>query len=186
MSEFQIQYLQFLWPPRDEPLLHLDVKSFGSLSQISVDLCSLLYGGLIEILDRGNHANPIEELMVKYQVNFEYLKNRLLSSTNFLNLSAVTSNSESSWFGFSLVLKESSGVKPNDLVNFVNQNEIGLRLLFAGNLTKQPSISERNYPVSGELTNTYVTIHQTFSLGTLPELGSVQTDYTPEKLEEFF
>jgi len=84
------------------------------------------------------------------------------------------------------VLKESSGVKRTDLTNFLEQNKIGTRLPFAGNLTKQPYMAGRNFRVSGELTNTDVVMNQTFWLGTFPALGEEQLDYIVEKLEEFF
>ena len=84
------------------------------------------------------------------------------------------------------MLKESSGIKRNDLINYLDQNKIGTRLLFAGNLTKQPYMAGRNYRVSGELINTDIVMNQTFWLGTFPGLGVEQLDYIAEKLEEFF
>ncbi len=128
----------------------------------------------------------VEEFIAKRRSNFSYLKNRLASVEQFLHLPETTPNSEPSWFGFPLVLKESSGVKRTDLINFLEQNKIGTRLLFAGNLTKQPYMAGRNFRVSGELTNTDVVMNQTFWLGTFPGLGEPQLDYIADKLEEFF
>ena len=128
----------------------------------------------------------VEEFIAKRRANFSYLKNRLASVEQFLHLPETTPNSEPSWFGFPLVLKESSGVKRTDLINFLEQNKIGTRLLFAGNLTKQPYMAGRNFRVSGELTNTDVVMNQTFWLGTFPGLGEPQLDYIADKLEEFF
>ena len=130
--------------------------------------------------------NRLEEFIAKRRANFSYLKNRLASVEEFLHLPETTPNSEPSWFGFPLVLKESSGVKRTDLINFLEQNKIGTRLLFAGNLTKQPYMAGRNFRVSGELTNTDIVMNQTFWLGTFPGLGQPQLDYIVEKLEEFF
>ena len=84
------------------------------------------------------------------------------------------------------MLKESSGIKRTDLINYLDQNKIGTRLLFAGDLTKQPYMAGRNYRVSGELTNTDTVMNQTFWLGTFPGLGDVQLDYIADKLKEFF
>jgi CDP-6-deoxy-D-xylo-4-hexulose-3-dehydrase len=84
------------------------------------------------------------------------------------------------------VLKESSGVKRSDLINYLDQHKIGTRLLFAGNLTKQPYMLGRRFRVSGALTQTDVVMNQTFWLGTFPALGQPQLDYIAEKLEEFF
>jgi CDP-6-deoxy-D-xylo-4-hexulose-3-dehydrase len=128
----------------------------------------------------------VEEFIAKRRANFAYLKNRLASVADFLHLPEATPNSEPSWFGFPLIVRDSAGVRRADLINFLEENKIGTRLLFAGNLTKQPYMAGRNYRVSGELTNTDVVMNQTFWLGTFPALGQEQLDYIAGKLEEFF
>ena len=128
----------------------------------------------------------LEEFIAQRRANFAYLKTRLASVEQFLHLPEATANSQPSWFGFPLVLKESAGVKRTDLINFLDENKIGTRLLFAGNLTKQPYMEGRKFRVSGELTNTDVVMSQTFWVGTFPALGQEQLDYIAEKLEEFF
>ena len=128
----------------------------------------------------------VEEFIAKRRANFTYLKNRLASVADFLHLPEASPNSQPSWFGFPLVVKSSAGVKRADLINFLEENKIGTRLLFAGNLTKQPYMAGRNYRVSGELTNTDVVMNQTFWLGTFPGLAQEQLDYIAEKLETFF
>jgi CDP-6-deoxy-D-xylo-4-hexulose-3-dehydrase len=128
----------------------------------------------------------VEEFIAKRRTNFAYLKSRLASLEDFLHLPEATPNSEPSWFGFPLVLRDSAGVKRTDLINFLEQNKIGTRLLFAGNLTKQPYMTGRNFRVSGDLTNTDIVMNQTFWLGTFPGLDEPQLDYITEKLEEFF
>ena len=128
----------------------------------------------------------VEEFIAKRRANFAYLKAKLASVEQFLHLPEATPNSEPSWFGFPLIVKETAGVKRADLINFLEENKIGTRLLFAGNLTKQPYMAGRNYRISGELTNTDVVMNQTFWLGTFPALGQEQLDYIAGKLEEFF
>ena len=128
----------------------------------------------------------LEDFIAKRRANFTYLRNRLQNCTEFLHLPVTTEHAEPSWFGFPLVLKESSGVKRTDLINYLDQNKIGTRLLFAGNLTKQPYMAGRNFRVSGELTNTDIVMKQTFWLGTFPGLEEEHLDYIAEKLEEFF
>jgi len=103
-----------------------------------------------------------------------------------LHLPEVTPHAEPSWFGFPLVVKESSGVKRADLINFLDHSKIGTRLLFAGNLTKQPYMAGRNFRVSGSLANTDVVMNQTFWLGVYPGLDEEHLEYIGEKLEEFF
>jgi CDP-6-deoxy-D-xylo-4-hexulose-3-dehydrase len=128
----------------------------------------------------------LDEFISKRRANFGYLKERLSSLVEYLHLPVATPNSEPSWFGFPLVLKKSSGVLRSDLINFLDENKIGTRLLFAGNLTKQPYMAKRDYRISGTLTNTDIVMSQTFWVGTFPGLGQEELDYIADKLEEFF
>jgi len=128
----------------------------------------------------------LDDFIAARKANFAYLKERLQGVADFLHLPEATPKSEPSWFGFPLVLKETAAVKRADLINFLDQNKIATRLLFAGNLTRQPYMIGRNYRVSGELSNTDVVMNQTFWLGVWPGLGREQLDYVAEKLEEFF
>ncbi|MCV2354521.1 lipopolysaccharide biosynthesis protein RfbH [Paucibacter sp. B2R-40] len=128
----------------------------------------------------------LDEFIAKRRANFDYLRARLKSCEEFLHLPEATPDTNPSWFGFPLIVRESSGIKRADLINFLDQNKIATRLLFAGNLTKQPYMIGRNFRVSGELTNTDVVMNQTFWLGTFPALGEPQLDYITDKLEEFF
>jgi CDP-6-deoxy-D-xylo-4-hexulose-3-dehydrase len=73
-----------------------------------------------------------------------------------------------------------------DLTKYLDQNKIGTRLLFAGNLIRQPYFEGVKYRVEGELTNTDITMNQTLWLGIYPGLGKEHLDYIAEKLEEFF
>jgi CDP-6-deoxy-D-xylo-4-hexulose-3-dehydrase len=128
----------------------------------------------------------LEDFIAARKANFKYLKERLQSCAQFLHLPEATPNSEPSWFGFPVVLKDDAGVTRPDLINFLDQNKIATRLLFAGNLTRQPYMIGRNFRVSGKLTNTDTVMNQTFWLGVWPGLTTQQLDYVVEKLEEFF
>jgi CDP-6-deoxy-D-xylo-4-hexulose-3-dehydrase len=128
----------------------------------------------------------LEEFIAKRRANFAYLKMRLVSCSEFLQLPETTPHSEPSWFGFPLIVKASSGIKRADLINHLESNKIATRLLFAGNLAKQPYMAGRNFRVSGDLNNTDIVMNQTFWLGTFPALGPEQLDYMVSKLEEFF
>ncbi|MDE1947976.1 MAG: lipopolysaccharide biosynthesis protein RfbH [Burkholderiales bacterium] len=128
----------------------------------------------------------LEEFIARRRANFDYLKHRLQSCSEFMHLPNATPNSEPSWFGFPLVVKKESGVERNDLIHFLEENKIGTRLLFAGNLTKQPYMAGRRFRVSGELVNTDIVMNQTFWLGTFPGLERHHLDYVADKLEEFF
>ena len=118
--------------------------------------------------------------------NFEFLRARLASLSDFIDVALPTPGSEPSWFGFPITLKDESGISRVDLLRYLDQFKIGTRLLFAGNLTKQPYFEEQNYRVVGELTNTDRTMEQTFWLGVQPSLGEIQYEFIASKLEEFF
>ena len=118
--------------------------------------------------------------------NFAYLKERLQSCEEFLILPEATPNSEPSWFGFPLTLKPAANVNRVDLLTYLDQNKIGTRLLFAGNLTRQPYMIGRNYRVSGELINTDRVMNDTFWVGVYPGLSREMLDFVVEKIEAFF
>ena len=120
------------------------------------------------------------------KANYAYLHTRLKSCEEFLILPQATAKSDPSWFGFPLTLRPESGVQRVDLLNNLDQNRIGTRLLFAGNLTRQPYMQGRNYRVHGELTQTDRVMHQTFWLGVYPGLGEAQLDFVASRVEEFF
>ncbi|MFZ7337170.1 lipopolysaccharide biosynthesis protein RfbH [Comamonas jiangduensis] len=126
------------------------------------------------------------EFIAARKRNFLRLKERLASLSEFLEFTEPTPNSDPSWFGFPVTLKESSGVQRVDLLQYLDQYKIGTRLLFAGNLIRQPYFYNVEYRVVGELTNTDRTMNQTFWLGVQPSLGQEHFDFVGEKLEEFF
>ena len=128
----------------------------------------------------------LESFISKRRENFQYLNNRLASLSDFIEIATPTKNSNPSWFGFPITIKESSGVKRIDLVKYLDQYNIGTRLLFAGNLTNQPYFEGVEYKVSGSLKNTDRTMNQTFWVGVQPSLGQEHYNFIAEKLEEFF
>lgn len=130
--------------------------------------------------------NKIEDFIKKRRQNFEYLHERFKSLEDFFHLPESTKLSNPSWFGFPLVLKDTSGVDRLTLLRFLNENKIGTRLLFAGNLTKQPYFKNFNYRVSGSLVNTDIIMNNTFWIGVQPSLNKEMLSYVYQKFEEFF
>lgn len=122
----------------------------------------------------------------KRNANFVYLKKRLASLARFIDLPQATPNTEPSWFGFPFTLKQDSGFKRVDLTKHLDQCKIGTRLLFAGNLTRQPYFEGVNYRIVGDLTNTDIVMNQTLWVGIYPGLDEEHLDYIAESLEAFF
>ena len=121
----------------------------------------------------------------KRKDNFEFLKGCLADCEQFLVLPQATTNSDPSWFGFPITLKPNAPITRLELLQKLDAQKIGTRLLFAGNLTRQPSMIGRNFRVSGDLTNTDVVMNQTFWIGLQPALTREMLEFTVSKLEEY-
>jgi len=128
-----------------------------------------------------------QEFIDKRNANYDYLKARLLLTlSDFIEIAEPTENSTPSWFGFPVTLKEESGVSRLDLLRFLDQNKIGSRLLFAGNLIRQPYFADVDHRVVGDLTNTDRTMNQTFWIGIFPALNQEHFEFVADQFEEFF
>jgi CDP-6-deoxy-D-xylo-4-hexulose-3-dehydrase len=120
------------------------------------------------------------------QRNFVFLRERLSVLEDFLILPITTSGSRPSWFGLPLTLKEDAGVNRVDLLRYLDQNRIGTRLLFAGNLTRQPYFAQQHYRCVGTLPNTDRVMRDTFWVGVFPGLTEAQLEFMADRLGEFF
>ena len=96
---------------------------------------------------------------------------------DFFQLPMATPNSDPSWFGYLLTLKDDCGFSRTDLVQKLENLKIGTRLLFAGNLVRQPGFKGANYRVSGELKETDKAMNDSFWLGVWPGLNNQHLDY---------
>jgi CDP-6-deoxy-D-xylo-4-hexulose-3-dehydrase len=128
----------------------------------------------------------LEKFIKKRKKNFNFLYENLKDLENFLILPEAEENSDPSWFGFPLSLRESHKYNRNDLVQNLNQSKIGTRLLFSGNLTKQPFMKNVSYKIHKSLDNTDFIMNNTFWIGLYPGLSTQHLQYTVEKLKKFF
>ena len=119
------------------------------------------------------------------KANFAFLKERLKACEEFVHLPQASEHSDPSWFGFPITLKENCPVTRLDLLTYLDQNKVGTRLLFAGNLTRQPYMLDANYRISGELTNTDNVMNNTFWIGVQPALTEAMMEYTCQKIESY-
>ena len=127
----------------------------------------------------------VDEFVAARKRNFSFLTNRLRDCEEFLILPQATPNSDPSWFGFPITLRDNAPVSRLDLLTYLDQHKIGTRLLFAGNLTRQPYMQGRNYRVVGDLANSDIVMNNTFWLGVYPGLGEEQLDFVAHKIEAF-
>ena len=118
--------------------------------------------------------------------NFAYLKANLHDMQEHLMLPEATARSEPSWFGFPLtVLSDEEGIR-DDLVQELNEKGVATRLLFGGNLIRQPYMKNQTYRVHGDLTNSDKVMTSTFWIGLYPGLTEAHLDYACDMIRLFF
>ena len=129
--------------------------------------------------------DKLDDFIKARKANFAFLKERLKTCEEFLQLPESTPNSDPSWFGFPITVKENSPVSRLDLLTYLDQQKIGTRLLFAGNLVRQPSMEGAQYRISGDLTNTDRVMNQTFWIGVQPALTQEMLEYVCSQIETY-
>jgi len=125
------------------------------------------------------------EFIQRRKENFSYLKDRLAGCEEFLQLPEPTQYSDPSWFGFPITLKANCPVTRLDLLTYLDQKRVGTRLLFAGNLTRQPYMIGARYRVSGNLVNTEHVMNKTFWIGVQPSLSQEMLEYAAQQIETY-
>ncbi|KFB74460.1 MAG: lipopolysaccharide biosynthesis protein RfbH [Candidatus Accumulibacter phosphatis] len=117
--------------------------------------------------------------------NYAYLIQRLGDCSEFLVLPEATPDSDPSWFGFPLTLKPKARCTRVDLLAYLDQYRIGTRLLFAGNVTRQPYMAGRSFRVAGTLTETDRVMNDTFWIGLWPGLTEEMLEFVTKRIGEF-
>jgi len=117
--------------------------------------------------------------------NFYILKRYLKELDKYLILPEATKNSCPSWFGFPILVKDSAPFKRIDIVNYLEDNKIATRMLFGGNLLKQPAYKNIKYRLAGNLKNTDFIMNNLFWIGVYPGINQAQLDYMIDKIAEF-
>src|ERR1700733_9446463 len=117
--------------------------------------------------------------------NFAYLKKALKPLEEFLILPVATEHSDPSWFGFPIGVKTDAPFTRDQLTRALEAQKIGTRLLFAGNLLRQPAYEGYEYRVVGELTNTDFVMNQVFWIGVYPGLTEPMLDFIAKTAIEF-
>ena len=127
----------------------------------------------------------LDEFVAARRRNFAHLYQRLQACEEFLILPEASADSHPAWFGFLLTLKENAPCTRVDLLRYLDQNKVGTRLLFAGNVTRQPYMKGRDYRVSGVLDNANIITERSFWIGVYPGLNTAMLDYAADKIGEF-
>ena len=127
----------------------------------------------------------LDDFIQKRRENFIYLKSKLQECADYLILPEATKNSDPSWFGFPITIRDNSGFNRTDLLNYLAEHKIGTRLLFAGNVVKQPYMQNKKFRIADTLTNTDIIMHNTFWVGIYPGLSKEMLDYTALIIGQF-
>jgi CDP-4-dehydro-6-deoxyglucose reductase, E1 len=131
-------------------------------------------------------VDKIENFITIRKNNYDFLYKNLNDLQEFIILPESEKNSEPSWFGFPISLRKNNKFNRNDLLKYLNSNKIGTRLLFSGNLIKQPYMKDVLFKAHSNLKNTDFVMENTFWIGVYPGLSKDHLSYAIEKLKIFF
>lgn len=121
----------------------------------------------------------------KRKDNFKFLKESLLQFEDYFILPEATPQSEPSWFGFPISLREGVKFSREDLLIYLNSHKVATRLLFAGNIVKQPYMQKQNFEIRSELKNTDYIMNNTFWIGVFPGLDAKMLEYVVSIFDKF-
>ena len=117
--------------------------------------------------------------------NFSYLRAALKPLQEFLLLPEATPGSDPAWFGFPIGVREDAPFRREELIRELEANKIGTRLLFGGNLLRQPAYEECQYRVVGQLRNTDFVMNNVFWVGVYPGLTEAMLEYVADIMLKF-
>ena len=127
----------------------------------------------------------LDNFIEKRKNNFKKISSKLEKFSKYLILPKAQENSDPSWFGFLISVKSDAPFSRNDLVKYLNENKIATRLLFTGNIVKQPYIKGRNYRVIGDLINSDFIMNNTFWIGLYPGINDEMIEYVELIMGQF-
>ena len=128
--------------------------------------------------------NKLEKFISTRKINHEYYKKNLSHLSKDIILPEPTEDTDPSWFGFAITLKNKK-IKRYDLLKYLEEKKIGSRLLFGGNITKQPYFKGLNYKIASKLTVTNNIMDNTFWIGIYPGINKDMQNYVIENIEYF-
>jgi CDP-4-dehydro-6-deoxyglucose reductase, E1 len=132
-----------------------------------------------------SQLNKLPGFIARRKENFHHLKAALAGLEESLILPQATAHSDPAWFGFPIGVREDAPFRREDLIRVLDANKIGTRLLFGGNLLRQPAYQDCEYRVVGELRNTDFVMNNVFWVGVYPGLTRLMLDFVAKTITEF-
>jgi CDP-6-deoxy-D-xylo-4-hexulose-3-dehydrase len=133
-----------------------------------------------------SQLEKLDSFIKARNLNFKYLYDGLMHLKEHLSFAEINPGSEPSWFGFPIRIKDPDKFKRTELTQYLEKNKIGTRLLFGGNLLKQPLYKNISKRVVGGMVNTDDVMNNVFWIGVHPSLQTEHLDYMVEKINNFF
>jgi CDP-4-dehydro-6-deoxyglucose reductase, E1 len=127
----------------------------------------------------------LEKFIARRKTNFQKIRAMLDPYQDRFILPEATANSDPSWFGFVITIREDAGFSRNEIARFLEINHIETRSLFSGNLLRQPAFQHIDHRVVGDLTNTDLIADKTFFIGVYPGIEDRQLDYINSVFNRF-
>lgn len=131
-----------------------------------------------------SQIKKLNAFIEKRRANFNYLKENLMAMQEYFILPEATPNSNPSWFGFPIFVRKDAPYTRNDLVRWLEARKVGTRLLFGGNLIRQPAYRNQNYRIIGDLKQSDDVMRRVFWIGVYPGLTRPMLDYVIETIYE--
>ena len=132
-----------------------------------------------------SQLTKLPEFIARRKANFHHLKAALAGLEEYLILPEAAVHSDPSWFGFPIGVRENAPFRREDLTHALDANKIGTRLLFGGNLLRQPAYQDCTYRVAGELRNTDFVMNNVFWVGAYPGLTPPMLDFVAKTITGF-
>ena len=129
--------------------------------------------------------DKLEGFISSRKKNWDKINKAILEMQDYFIPHQPTKDSDPSWFGYALTVKDNPKFSRNDMVKYLNENRIATRLMFGGNLIKQPAYKNKNFKISGELINADIVMNSTFWIGVYPGLTNEMIEYIIEKIKAF-
>ncbi|WP_047488914.1 lipopolysaccharide biosynthesis protein RfbH [Terriglobus sp. TAA 43] len=129
--------------------------------------------------------DKLPEFIARRKENFAYLKAALQPVADKLILPEASEHADPSWFGFPIGVREDAGFTRDQLTRYLDSKAVHTRLIFAGNLLRQPAYANIEHRVIGDLKNTDFVMNQTFWIGVFPGLSNAMLDYVVQNILDY-